>query len=210
MTSLIKIKDSVVDFNFDLRRTLILSKYVGEWGIPKSRVIARNQDEAPIEVYWFPGEEGQKVARFATMGVSARKKAKGKFLNHELLFVLPTDLGGADEKDIFNYMLDVSVYALRDDVDFGVETSIPESSLAPEKWKLKAVLVDEARGESEVFEKIHVGIQHISLLWLVPIYQNEYRQIREHGIESFDRLCEKSDFSLVDISRPSLVPIQSV
>lgn len=203
-------KDSVAEFNFDLRRTIILSKYMSEWGIPKSRVITRKQEDPPIEAYLFPGGRDQKVTRFVTVGVSAQKKGGNKSVNHELLLVLPKDLGGASEDEVFNYLLDISVYVLGDGVVFGVETLIPESQLAPKDWKQKAILIDEARGESEAFENMHVGVQHVSLLWLVPIYSNEYHQICEHGVRSFDRYCERSDFSLVDISRPSVVPIRSV
>jgi len=203
-------KDSVAKFNFDLRRTLILSGYMNEWGVPKGRVVIRRQNGPPIEAYSFTGGRDSKVARFATVGVSAQKKSENKRVNHELLFVLPSDLGGSSESEVFSYLLDISVYVLKDEVDFGIETLIPESPLAPEKWKQKAVLIDEARGESESFESMHVGVQCVSLLWLVPIYKNEYQQIREHGIESFDHYCKQSSFSLVDTSRPSVVPIKSV
>jgi hypothetical protein len=202
-------KDSVDEFTFDLRRTLLLSSYIEEWGMPKTRVTTQKEGEFPIEAYLFPGEGGQKITRISTIGLSAQKKV-GKPVNYELLFVLPNDLGGARRDEVFNYLLDISVYSLRNDVSFGCETLIAESALAPKGWSVKAILVDEARGESEEFESMHVGAQHVALLWLVPIYRNEYYEIREHGIDSFDRYCQKSSFSLVDVSRPSVVPIQGV
>lgn len=203
-------KDSVSQFNFDIRRSCLLSTYMAEWGIPKSRVIASHSTRFPVEVYFFDGGQDQNVVRFSTVGLSAHRKSGDRAFDHELLFVLPKDLGGASTSDVFNYLLDISAYALRDDVKFGVESLIKESTLAPESWNPKAIFIDEARGESESFEKMHVGTQHVSLLWLVPIYNNEYHQILVNGIDSFDRLCDKSEFSLVDVARPSVVPIRSV
>jgi hypothetical protein len=48
-------RDSAAKFNFDLRRTLILSGDISEWEIPITRVITRKREDPAIEAYLFPG-----------------------------------------------------------------------------------------------------------------------------------------------------------
>lgn len=200
------INNDTNEFDFDLRRTIILSAYMKEWGFPESRVRVKRNDEPFIEIYLFKDIHKNKIIRFATVGVSAQISSRGKAIDHELLFVLPNDLGGASEKDVIDYLFDIAVYSLKEDVSFYEEMIIPESPLAPKSWRLRAILIDEARGEPESLEKIHVGTQHIRLLWLIPIYANEYMHIQNLGIDSFDHYCESSSFSLADINRASMIP----
>lgn len=197
----------VDEFNFDLRRTIILSQYINAWGIPKYRVKTYKNDKCnPIETYVFYGQKESKINHFATVGVSTQKSKNGKPSCHELMFVLSKTLGTTTEDSVINYLIDIAVYSIRDDVKFAIESLIPDSPLAPNEWGQKSILIDEPRGEIESLESFHVGAQHVYLYWLIPIYNNEYELILNSGIDSFDKYCDVSDFSLVDISRPSIIP----
>jgi len=198
--------EGVECFNFDIRRSLLLSIYIREWGIPKSRKIVKKEGDYPIEVYSFLSDKNAAVTRFATIGLSAQCYASNdERVGHEFFFVLGNDLGEASEDEVFDYLLDISIYSFRNFSEFSVETIIPENKLSPKSWKLNSILVDEPRGESESFECLHIGRQHINMLWLIPIYKKEYDYIKDMGIDNFDLLCDSSEFSVADLSRPTFV-----
>ncbi len=81
---------------------------------------------------------------------------------------------------------------------------MPETTLAPDGWP-KALLFDQPCGEPEELSCFHVGAQHVNLLWVVPIYGNEYDLIKEKGIECFDEAIQEIDLSVVDVRRKSCV-----
>lgn len=189
---------------FDIRRTLILGVYMRHWGMPEYRWISRREDHT-IEVYSFPPREDEVVHRFATVGVSAVNREDGKPANYELCMVLPDELGGASADEVASFMLDVAVHSYRKDVRCSVGATIPETPLMPAKWRPKALLFDELRGEPEELSHISVGNQSIELLWLIPIHGDEYELIHSEGIEAFDVLDAQSDWSVADPGRPSFV-----
>jgi hypothetical protein len=198
--------DNTERFNFDIRRSLILSLYISEWGMPQSRKIIKKENDNPIEVYSFPSDKDVSVIRFATIGLSAQNYVdSNESVGHELYFVMGKDLGQASEDEVFDYLLDISIYSFRNCSKFSAETIIPESNLSPKAWKLNSILVDEPRGEHESFESLHIGTQHVEMLWLVPTYETEYHYIKEMGIDKFDLLCDSSVFSVADLSRPAFV-----
>ncbi|WP_164545109.1 suppressor of fused domain protein [Antribacter gilvus] len=55
----------------------------------------------------------------------------------------------------------------------------------------------------------HVGDDHVSLLWLLPISFAEARLIRRHGIGVFEDLLEASELNVVDRNRPPVGPPQA-
>ena len=118
---------------------------------------------------------------------------------------LPTDNGGATIQEVADFMLDVMAYSLRKDVRFVVGATIPETHLAPKAWCPRALLIDEPRGEPEEMANQHVGMQHVKLLWLVPIYAAEQELIENQGMGALDELEGASEWSLADVRRPSLV-----
>jgi len=78
-----------------------------------------------------------------------------------------------------------------------------ESALAPERWTTKAILIDELRGESEELEEIIIGSEKVSLLWVVPINENEEKIILNKGIDAFDEYIENLPYSIINPVRPS-------
>jgi hypothetical protein len=189
--------DSENRFAFDLRRTLLLSRYIGNWGQPDKRRVAEKGDER-IEVYCFPGA-GTRVTRFATVGLSAPEGPDA-----ELLLTVPADHAGASLDEVFSFVLDVAVYCRRPGIHLEPGSLVPESPLVPKAWRARALLFDEPRGEKEELEQTHVGQQAVRLIWAVPIHGDEYNLIERDGIEAFDRRIEEAGMSLAEPDRRSV------
>jgi hypothetical protein len=184
-------------FNFDLRRTIILSRYIHHWGIPDYRVVSRKGSDV-VEVYSFPPSSGSVVHRFATIGVSAHKKQTGEHLDYELLTVLPPGLGGASIKQVADFLLDVFAHGLRSDVHYRNGCIIPEITVMPDCWRTRAAMLDEPLGEPEELSVFHVGAQHVTLYWVIFLHQAEAAFISSHGLEEFDRLVKSTGTNLID------------
>ena len=196
---------SDVEFERDVRRTLILGGYIRAWGMPDSRVVSRQGSDA-IEVYSFPSP-GSPVHRFATVGVSALRRENGDRSDRELFMALPPTLGGAEFEEVTNFILDVCIYSLREDVDFARGQTIPPTDRAPSAWAARAALLDEPRGEPEELAQLRVGSQQVELVWIVPIHQHELELIHSKGLDAFDQLQELSDWSLADPNRPPVTAV---
>ena len=84
------------------------------------------------------------------------------------------------------------------------EDLIAEIESAPSDWP-NALLFDDPRGEPNELNYFHIGMQHVKLSWVVPIFDSEYDLIRTSGIESFDAAIENAELSLVEIRRDSSV-----
>jgi hypothetical protein len=197
-------KSEAAKLVFDIRRTLILGAFMRHWGMPEYRTITRREDHA-IEVYSFPPRKDQAVHRFATVGVSGVNREDGNPANYELCMVLPRELAGASPEEVVSFMLDVAVHSYRKDVRCCVGATVPETPLMPAQWPPKALLLDELRGEPEELSHISIGGQCIEVLWLVPIYADEYEMIHKEGIEAFGVLETQSEWSVADPTRPSFV-----
>ena len=190
----------------DIRRAMLLGDYIRHWGQPSSRTLSQKAGvAAAVEVYVFPPDEQTNVYRFATVGVSAQPQANGETAQWELLLCLPADLGGADEQQVIHYLLDIMAYSLRDDVNFVIGNRFPVSPLAPSSWTTKALLLDEPRGEPEEMANYQIGQQAVDLIWLIPITAGEKQFIDDNGLEDFDDLVEKSEDSILDVNRPSMI-----
>jgi hypothetical protein len=187
---------------FDIRRTIILGAYIRQWGMPEYRWITHSENHT-IEVYSFFPRGDEVVHRFATVGVSEINGEDGKPADYEFCMILPDELGGVSADEVVSFILDVAVYTYRKDVRCRVGATIPETELIPAKWGPKALLIDELRGEPEELSELSVGDQRVQLLWLVPIYGDEYRLIKSKGIEAFDQLDAQSEWSVADPRRPS-------
>lgn len=190
------------DIEEDARRAVLLGGYIRAWGTPSQRVSARRRNDV-VEVYSFPAPSEGKLNRYATVGVSSLRRDSGSLATWELYFVVPSDNAGASEARVTSFILDVMAYSLRSDVQFTIGKTIPSSAILPVEWNARAVLLDEPRGEPEYLADVHVGIQHVKLLWLVPIYADERDLILREGVEAFDRAESASDWSLADPRRPS-------
>lgn len=192
-------------FSSDIRRTMLLSRFIAEWGQPLERTISTNKNNGcSIEVYEFRGNSNV-VSRFVTIGVSGLQTKNRGLASWELMFCLPNNLGGSKSSDIVNYLLDISVYTLRDDVTIEIGSTIPESPLAPIQWSTKAILFDEARGEPEDMSCFQIGQQTVELFWLIPLMGTEYQCIKEHGLELFDTAVSNTGISMLDVNRKPIV-----
>lgn len=184
-------------FTLDVRRSIILGTYLQHWGMCSYRIVAQVRQRR-VETYLFPQSE-QRVARLATMGLSGQN-ADENTPGCELLLVLPQDLAGATFELACAVLLDFAVRAmderwvLRDGAAFSL------SSVTP--WGQAAVLLLDA---PEDVTPLHVGAQHVDVLWVVPVFEDEQHWIAEHGVESFLERDEASEWSLADPLRPSVL-----
>lgn len=188
----------------DARRAVLLGGYIRAWGMPSQRVVARRGNDA-VEVCAFLAAGEGKLNRYATVGVTSLRRDGGALATWELYVVVPRDNGGISEAKVTSFLLDAMSYSLRSDVRFAVGETIPPSTIVPKEWKARALLLDEPRGEPEYLADVHLGIQHVKLLWIVPIHADERELILSDGIEAFDRAESASDWSLADPRRPSFL-----
>lgn len=188
-------------FAFDVRRSILLSAYMEQWGMPEYRVImSKTESGVYIEMYLFPDRGG--VSRFVTIGLSNTVYKSGQPAACEWMMALPSDLGGEKAERIFNYFADLIAHHIEIATDLSVPLVMGSSALAPDNWHAKALLLDELRGESDSLEELQVGSEVFPLLWAVPITEKEAAIILEKDIEDFDAIFEKSDYSIIDPCRP--------
>jgi hypothetical protein len=192
------------DLERDIRRSVILSAYMRAWGLPSERVVSRRGPDQ-VEVYLFPERSDPLLSRFASVGVSGLEREDGTRASWELMMVLPLGLVGASAKEVSDFLLDVMAYSLRRDVVFEIGLTIPETPLMPKNWKPRALLLDEPRGEPVELDHFHVGPQRVGLVWLVPIYQDERELVLNQGLDAFDEVEQRSEWSPADPGRPSFV-----
>ena len=183
----------------DVRRSIILGAYIRHWGMPEYRKVASRKD-GRIEIYSFPTNRANPIFRFASVGISGTERPTG-LIENEFLLALPPNLGGATSAQVFNFMLDLSAYAI-DKLDRIVSPSIiPETPLLPKAWRTRALLIDQARSEPEELSELNIGVESVELLWAIPIYKSEYELIARSGVEAFDALAERAELSPVDVNR---------
>jgi hypothetical protein len=192
----------------DIKRSIILSKYIQYWGIPEYRTIAnKEKDKFSIEIYYFPPAHDEDiVCRLATVGISdSILKNTGKKVSYELMMILPPDLGNAKPDEVVSYFLSIIVSSLNLNEEIRESFIFPETNISPKEWKTRALLIDTPRWESEELDRFQIGMQSINLYLIIPIHTNEYNLIKTNGIEAFDILCEAAELSVIGISRDSFV-----
>ncbi|WP_444912495.1 suppressor of fused domain protein [Microbulbifer sp. PAAF003] len=190
-----------MSLEFDIRRSIFLSRYIEEWGMPDSRRVMSKKDNL-VELYTFSSE---KIQRYATIGLSSCKTTAGIECTNELFLAVPSYIVDEQAEIIENYIFDISAYLLcrlGRNAESGM--AIPESPIAPKGWP-SAILFDEPYGESEELACFHVGAQHVNLLWVMPIHSSEYELIKAEGLERFDKAIQTADLSVVDVGRESCV-----
>ena len=196
-----------LNLEFDIKRSIILAEYIKCWGMPEARHImptnnSLNKVEA-VEVYVFPGEDMDQVSRVATIGLSSCKFSNGKRCNSELLLVLPYDIIDDEVGAISHYIFDISTHIINSlERNLSAEEIVPEHAIeqVPEGWP-RALLFDEPRGEPNELNNFYIGMQHVKLSWVVPIFDSEYTLIKNSGIESFDAAIHDAEVSLVEVRR---------
>lgn len=193
-----------MELAFDIRRSVILSRYLKYWGIPEDRK-SLSLNNSTVELYVFPGEDMDQVTRFATIGLSSCQMNDKTHCNSELLLVVPYETGHEQHEEINQYLLSISSYILNTlSRNIKAEDIIPPFTLAPNGWP-KAILIDEPRGEPEELASFPISEQHVSLHWLIPIFDEECTMIQTEGIEAFDQAIDEMSISLVDTTRVSCV-----
>ncbi len=197
-------------FTFDIKRSIILAEYIKCWGMPESRNLMPASKEAddslshknmPVELYVFPGEDMDQVTRVATIGLSSCKFGGDKSCNSELLMVLPFDVADDQLEEVSQYIFELSNYIVNTlGRNVKTEDLKEESDNVPEGWP-KALLFDDPRGEPNELNQFYIGLQHVTLSWVVPIFASEYELIMNNGIESFDSAVNNAEVSLVEVRR---------
>ena len=189
-------------FNFDIKRSIILAEYIKCWGMPEARNLMPHM---PIELYVFPGEDMDQVTRVVTIGLSSCNFADNKICNNELLMVLPFDVADDQWDSVSQYIFELSNYIVNTlGRNVKAEDLKEEFDHAPEGWP-KALLFDEPRGEPNELNQFYIGMQHVVLSWVVPIFGSEYDLIKTCGIESFDAAVTEAEVSLVEVRRDACV-----
>jgi len=201
-------------FSFDIKRSIILAEYIKCWGMPEARNLMLQSKEngdslshkkMPIELYVFPGEDMDQVTRVATIGLSSCKFHDDKSCNNELLMVLPFDVADDHWESVSGYIFEISNYIVNTlGRNVKTEDLKEESDSAPEGWP-KALLFDDPRGEPNELNQFYIGMQHVTLSWLVPIFASEYELIKNSGIESFDAAVTDAEVSLVEVRRDACI-----
>lgn len=195
----------------DIKRSIILAEYIKCWGLPESRELIFHEDgvnkERSIEVYVFPGEDMDQVSRVATIGLSSCNFENGKRCNSELLMVLPYDIVDDEMESIGYYLADISkhiINVLGRNLESEEVASDLQAYRLPEGWP-NALLFDEPHGEPSELNNFYIGLQHVKLSWVVPIFESEHILIQQNGIDSFDAAINDAEVSLVEIRRNACV-----
>jgi hypothetical protein len=201
-------------FSFDIKRSIILAEYIKCWGMPEARNLMAQSKEPgdylsnntmPVELYVFPGEDMDQVTRVATIGLSSCKFHDEKACNNELLMVLPFDIVDDQLGSVSQYIFEISNYIVNTlGRNIKSEDLMAEVESAPADWP-NALLFDDPRGEPNELNYFHIGMQHVTLSWVVPIFGSEHKLIKTSGIESFDAAVENSETSLVEVRRDACV-----
>lgn len=189
-----------MNLDFDIRRSIILSRYLEHWGLPESRKVIEHK-EARIELYFFPGEDMDQVSRLASIGFSSCRFDSDLRCNSELLLVIPFDVSLNQTEAINIYLANIIGHLLDTrSSNIRAQDLIPASNFAPADWP-KAVLLDEPSGEPDILRSFYIGTQQVHLSWLIPISESEYQLIKTQGIASFDDAVEAQGLQLLDPRR---------
>jgi Suppressor of fused protein (SUFU) len=190
---------------FDVRRSMLLSRFILAWGQPMYRRVVSRTINEKFEIWFFPDQCKGGVVRFVTVGASALKTHLGVRHTLEYLLTLTPNLGGATDDAVCSHLADIVVHgttvALSDELPkvFDVKIGLPP------QWRQTALLIDEPLGEPEALESLSVGEDVVSLAWVVPLFDSEYKFILKNGVDAFDDIYNASGVSFVDATRPPIL-----
>lgn len=191
---------------FDIYRSIVLSKYIEQWGQPLERTIFKHDHFANIEIYSFPATADQTIHHFVTLGAGLAHQHHNDPVNFEYCFILGEPFEAKFSDQMIEYLMNITAHLIRNRPNDTIRL-ISESQLTPDFLKLTAILVDEARGECESLSDIHVSnhLNHTCLMWLIPLYTSEAEYILKQGIDAFSELEEQYELSMIDFHRPKIV-----
>ena len=167
--------------SLDLRRTLVLGRYLQAWSMPEYRIVMTGrQGRARIEIYFFrrpPAASPRPLRDRGAIPPSPRERSGSRRMDD--------GAGRRPGRGKRGPGVRISVRPDRPQHrEHGRRRTAARdgaSPLAPEKWTAKAILIDELRGESEALERIAVGSETVELQWVVPISQKEAALILDQG-----------------------------
>ena len=139
--------------SLDLRRTLVLGRYLQAWSMPEYRIVMTGrQGRARIEISRRPPAASRPLRDRGAIPPSPRERS----VHAEWMMALEEAWAGKAWTGVR-----ISVRPDRPQHrEHGRRRTAARdgaSPLAPEKWTAKAILIDELRGESEALERIAVG-----------------------------------------------------
>lgn len=193
--------DKVYD---NIRRSLILSSYIKEWGYPKTAHIC-TWNNCDIEIYFFPPKDPNHVCRIATIGASKLINNNNEKLLFEYLVVLPPDFSGITEKRIESLIMNLIIHSTKLNWLLKVNEVIEVKNIFPDCWRMSYIWRNEPWAEDESVQSWDFYGQKIDLIWVVPIYETEKKYISEKGRDAFEDECDMAGCNLFDPSREPVV-----
>jgi hypothetical protein len=181
----------------------LIRTYEAAWGEPVQILRVRHASRrTDFHVCTF--EPPGRVARVVTMGLSRCVAEDGRLFGVEVLFALgKLELGEIGWERVSNYLIDISVALLRHSNRPVEGSTIAGSTIAP--WPPHATVFDLPRGEPEHLEHMELDPLVVRLMWAIPAYPDEIELVKREGIEALDALVHANDYSLADVTRPSLL-----
>lgn len=199
------VKQKINDIEYDIFHSILLSHYIKHWGIPEYKTKVSKNEDIPISAFCFSDSpNNSEVLYFATIGVSWQKKLNGKYQGQEFYMVVPKvkEIG---INDTLNYLIDISVHNIHNPLNVEIP-SIMQSLVCPKIWTAKDILFDQPLGEPESFTTVEHTLKHTTeLIWTIPLRNDEFKFISKFGIEKFDEKVKKSDESLINPFRNSIL-----
>ena len=187
MTNLQTATEDPASLAYDVRRSIILSSFISEWGFPVTWEPCRLATGC-VEIYSFEPVQPQRVARVATVGVSSLVRADGKRLPYELMLALPHDLAGASVDDITVMLMNIVSAHFSGNFELTVDALANVSAFTPTTWSTTHIWIQEPLAEPETLTPWNINGQEVELLWLIPLFSSEATYICKNGTEAFDSI----------------------
>jgi hypothetical protein len=193
-------------FPLDIWRSVLLGRYIHEWGIPSTRIsrVFGTSSAFPVEIYVFPSSETG-VLRLATVGMSLQRLPDQSVVNFELLLATPDQLENVTVEDLFTFMTSLIQHGLQEKDKYAPNVIIPNCPDVPAAWRPSGILFDTPMCESEELASFSFPERSVRLLWVVPIYQAEIEFVRHFGIQSLFDECQSLGWHPADPRRPCMV-----
>ncbi len=176
----------------------LLATLVKEWG----EWYEFKRCRAPSgETFFVCSFVGEFLVRICTVGLSSML-VDGQAFRTELLIVLERgEFDAFPEDSVMVFLADISAHLLNHKISPN-EGTLMRTTIAP--WDESVLLFNPPLGEPESMECFDADGLHLTLYWVIPIYESEAKLIESRGLEKFDLLVERAEVSLVRPSRPAV------
>lgn len=177
-----------------------LESYLGE--IDVGWTTAADGADVPFSVVRFSAIETlPDCAVFSTLGLSRfplPARRTGKRINHELMMMVPERLRTGPVPGLLQQLGSEVITSgsplLRGDV-VGPRGSLFAESVMQALYAALPVYLPDSFAE----------IDHIAIVWMVPISRKEAEFVVRHGWQTFESLLVDSAPDLIEVARPSIV-----